>query len=57
MDRKVEIYLDMDISNDNEPKKSGEVEIYETLDDSEETITSEDLDNKKYPPNIGLTIF
>ena len=36
----------MDISDNGEPKDSGEVEIHETLDAPEYTMTSEDLDDK-----------
>ena len=37
---------DMDISDKDGPKYSGEVEIHETLDLPKETITSEYLDNQ-----------
>ena len=46
MENKVETYSDMNISDNNEPKYSEEVEIHETLDVTEETITSEDLNNQ-----------
>ena len=36
----------MNISDNNEPNKYGEVEIYETLDAPEETITYENPDIK-----------
>ena len=36
----------MNISDDYQPKDYGEVEIHETLDSPEETITSEYLDNE-----------
>ena len=36
----------MYISDDDEPKYSGEVEIHETLDAPEDSRTSDDLDNE-----------
>ena len=42
----VETDSDMDISDENKPKDSWEVDIHEMLYDSEETITSEDLDSQ-----------
>ena len=35
----------MDISDNDDTKDSGEVEIHQTLDAPDDTITSEDLDN------------
>ena len=46
MDNKVETYSDMDIGDDYEPIDYGGLEIDETLDSSEENITSEDLYNQ-----------
>ena len=46
MENKVETNSDMDISDEDYPEDYREVEIHETLDVSEETITSEDLDNQ-----------
>ena len=46
MDKKVETYSDMDIGDDYEPIDYGGLEIDETLDSSEENITSEDLYNQ-----------
>ena len=43
---RVEIDSDINISDNEEPKYSGEAEIHEMMDVPEETITSEDLDNK-----------
>ena len=46
MYNKLETDSDMDISDDDKPKDSGEVELCETPDVPEDTITSKDMDNQ-----------
>ena len=46
MEKKLEIDSDMDISDNDKPKDSGKVEICDTLDVPEYSITSEYLDNQ-----------